>query len=104
MRLYIADKSMIHDNKAPCNPALSVPQFLTLKDIPVVPQPSNHLTLVPLTFSFLHKLKNVLKGRHFGALDNIRKNVTDMMKNEESYRLKGFSATIKNGSNVSIGV
>ena len=58
-----------------------VTEFLTSKGISVVPQPPPyHLTSAPVTFYFFSKLKNVLKGRHFGTLENIQKSVTDMLK------------------------
>ena len=53
--------------------------FFTSKGIPVVPQlPSPDLS--PCDFFLFHKLKNVLKGHHFGTLENIQKNVTDMLR------------------------
>ena len=38
------------------------------------------LTSAPVTFFLFPKLKNVLKGRNFGTLENIKKRVTDMLK------------------------
>ena len=36
--------------------------------------------LSPCAFFLLPRLKNHLKGRHFGTLDNIEKSVTDELK------------------------
>ena len=69
VRPDITDKWMLHHN-APCHTAVSVTEFLTSKSIPVVPQlPSPDLSLCD--FLLFPKLKNVLKGRHFGTLENI---------------------------------
>jgi hypothetical protein len=67
-----------HDN-APCHTALSVTEFLTSKNIYVVPQPSSP-DLSHCDVFLLPKLKNILKGRHFGTLENIQKSLTDMLK------------------------
>src|SRR6201996_7731776 len=51
-----------------------------LKRHPVVPKPPYSPVLSPCDFFLFPKLKNVLKGRHFGTVENIQKNVTDMLK------------------------
>ena len=45
----------------------------------MVPQPPIRRISVPVT-SFFPRLKNNLKGPHFGTLDNIQKSVTDELK------------------------
>ena len=50
------------------------------KNIPVVPQPPYLPDLSPCDFFLFPWLKNHLKGRHFGTLDNIQKSVTDELK------------------------
>jgi hypothetical protein len=52
----------------------------TSKGIPVVPQPSYSPDPSPCDFFLFPKLKNFLKGYHFGTLENIQKSVTDMLK------------------------
>lgn len=72
-----------HDRQmdnAPCHTAFSIAEFLTSKGIPVVPQPPYSPDLSPCDFFLFPTLKNVLKGRHFGTLENIQKSVTDMLK------------------------
>ena len=76
VRPDIADKWMPDHDNAPCHIALSVTNFLTSKGIPVVPQPSYLPDLSPCDFFLSPKLKTVLKGRHFGTLENIQKSVT----------------------------
>ena len=55
-------------------------EFLAEKNIPVVPQPPYSPDLSPCDFFLFSRLKNHLKGRHFGTLDNIQKSVTDELK------------------------
>ena len=74
----IADKWMLYHDNSPCHTALQVTVVLTSKGIPVVSQPSYSHDLCD--FLLFHKLKNALKGRHFGTLENIQKSVTDMLK------------------------
>jgi len=55
-------------------------EFLAEKSIPLFPQPPYSLDLSPCDFFLFPQLKNHLKGRHFGTLDNIQKSVTDKLK------------------------
>jgi len=71
---------MLHHNNTPCHRAVSINEFLAEKSIPVVPQPPYSLDLSPCDFFFFPWLKNHLKGRHFGTLDNIQNSVTDELK------------------------
>ena len=80
VRPGIARTYMLHHDNAPCHTAVSINEFLTVKSIPVVPQPSCLLDLSPCDFFLFLRLKNHLKGRHFGTLDNIQKSVTDELK------------------------
>ncbi|GFV08302.1 protein GVQW3 [Trichonephila clavipes] len=58
----------------------SVNCFLASKNIPVAPQPPYSPDLSPCDFFLFPKLKNHLKGHHFGALKNIQTAVTDQLK------------------------
>jgi len=60
--------------------AVSINEFLAEKSIPVVPQPPNSPDLSPCDFFLFPWLKNRLKRRHFGTLDNIQKSITDELK------------------------
>ncbi|GFW32557.1 uncharacterized protein TNCV_677141 [Trichonephila clavipes] len=55
-------------------------RFLASKNIPVAPQPPYSPDLSPCDFFLFPKLKNHLKGHHFGTLENIRTAVTDQLK------------------------
>ena len=52
----------------------AINDFLVSKNIHVVPQPPY---LSPSDFYLLPKLKNHLKGTHFGTVENIQTAVTD---------------------------
>ena len=80
VRPEIADKWMLHHDNAPCHTAISIREFLNSKRITVVPQPPYSPDLSPCDFFLFPKLKHVLKGRHFGTLENIQKTVTDQLK------------------------
>jgi len=71
---------MLHHNNAPCQMAVSINEFFAEKSNPVVPQPPYSPDLSPCDFVLFPQLKNHLKGRHFGTLDNVQKSVTDELK------------------------
>ncbi|GFU92616.1 putative transposase [Trichonephila clavipes] len=60
--------------------AISVNRFLASKNIPVVPQPPYSPDLSLCDLFLFPKLKNHLKGHHFGTLENIQTAVTDQLK------------------------
>jgi hypothetical protein len=67
---------MLHHNNAPCHTAVSINEFLAEKKAFLwflSPR-------IPCDFFLFPWLKNHLKGRHFGTLDNIQKSVTDELK------------------------
>ncbi|GFV80466.1 putative transposase [Trichonephila clavipes] len=71
---------VLHHDNAPCRTAISVNRFLARKNIPVAPQPLYSPDLSPCDFFLFPKLKNHLKGHHFGTLENIQTAVTDQLK------------------------
>ena len=76
VRPGIARTWMLHHDNAPC-PSMN---FWQKKSIPVVPQPPYSLDLSPCDFFLFPRLKNHLKWRYFGNMDNIQKSVTDELK------------------------
>ncbi|GFU23208.1 putative transposase [Trichonephila clavipes] len=58
----------------------SVNRFLASKNIPFAPQPPYSPDLSPCDFFLFPKLKNHLRGHHFGALENILTSITDQLK------------------------
>jgi hypothetical protein len=71
---------MLHHDCAPCHTAISVNDVLTKKGIPVVPKPPYSPDLSPCDFFLFPKIIFHLKGRHFGTVDNIQKDVTDQLR------------------------
>ncbi|GFU56385.1 putative transposase [Trichonephila clavipes] len=55
-------------------------QIVACQNIPVAPQPPYSPGLSPSDFFLFPKLKNHLKGHHFGTLENIQTTVTDQLK------------------------
>jgi len=76
----IARPWILHHDNAPCNTAVSINKFLAEKSITVVPQPPYSPDLSPCDFFLFLRLKNHLKGPHFGILNNIQNSVTDELK------------------------
>ena len=80
VRPGIARTWMLHHDNTPCHMEVSINEFLAEKNIPVVPQPSYSPNLSLCDFFLFPWLKNHLKERHFGTLDNIQKSITDELK------------------------
>ncbi|GFU66409.1 uncharacterized protein TNCV_4178551 [Trichonephila clavipes] len=66
--------------RKPSARARNVNRFLASKNIPVASQPPYSPDLSPCDFFLFPKLKNHLKGHHFGTLENIQTAVTDQLK------------------------
>ena len=60
--------------------ALSVREFLATKQITVLEHPAYSPDLAPSDFFLFLKIKEILKGRHFDDIDNIRSNTTAALK------------------------
>ncbi|GFY34949.1 putative transposase [Trichonephila clavipes] len=71
---------VLHHDNAPCLTAISVNRFVASKNIPVAPQPPYLLDLSPCDFFLFPRLKNHLKGHHFGTVENIQTAITDQLK------------------------
>jgi len=69
-----ADDWVLHHDNAPAHTAVSIPEFLAKKNIPVLPHPPYIPDLAPCDFYLFPKLKSKLKGHHFGTMENIQKN------------------------------
>ena len=76
----IARTWMLHHHNAPCHTAISINESLAGKSIPMVSQPPNWPDLSPCDLILFPRLKNLLKGLHFGTLDNIQKSIIDELK------------------------
>jgi len=60
--------------------ALSVREFLAAKQITVLEHPAYSQDLAPNNFFLFPKIKEILKGRHFDDIDDIRSNTTAALK------------------------
>jgi len=81
---------VLHHDNAPAHTALSIPEFLAKKNIPLLPHPPYSPDPTPYDFYLFPKLKSKLKGHHFRMMENIQKIVTDELhaptENDFRYR------------------
>jgi histone-lysine N-methyltransferase SETMAR len=57
-----------------------VREFLACKQITVLEHPLYSRDLAPSDFFLFPKIKEILKGRHFDDIDDIRSNMTAVLK------------------------
>ena len=55
-------------------------EFLATKQITVLDHPACLSDLTPSNFFLFPEIKEILKGRHFNDIDNIRSNITAALK------------------------
>jgi len=60
--------------------ALSMREFLATKQITVLEHPAYSPDLAPSGFFMFPKIKEILKGKHFDDIDDIRNNTTAALK------------------------
>ena len=65
---------------APAHTALSVREFLATKQITAFEHPAYSPDLAPSDFFLFPKIKEILKGRHFDDIGDIRSNTTAALK------------------------
>jgi histone-lysine N-methyltransferase SETMAR len=97
--LFANNSRILHQDNAPAHTALSVREFLATKQITVLEHPAYSPDLVPSDFFLFPKIKEILKGRHFNDIDDIRSNTTAALKaipqtNSEIVLKGGLSAGI----------
>ena len=71
---------ILHHDNAPAHTALYVREFLATKQITVLEHPAYSPDLAPSDFFLLPKIKEILKGRHFDDIDDIRSNTMAALK------------------------
>jgi len=71
-KLFANNSWILHHDNAPAHMALSVREFLSTKQITVLEHPAYSLDLAPSDFFLFPKIKEILKGRHFDDIDDIR--------------------------------
>jgi hypothetical protein len=70
--IFANNSWMLHHDNAPAHTALSLREFLASKQITVLEHPPYSPDLTPNDFFLFPKIKEILKGRHFDDIDNIR--------------------------------
>jgi len=80
VRPSIARTWMLHHVNAPSHTAISINEFFSRKKYSCGSSAPYSPGLSPCDFFLFPWLKNHLKGRHFGTLDNMQKSVTDELK------------------------
>jgi len=63
-----------------CAITFSARKLLATKQITVLERPAYSPDLAPSDFFLFPKIKEILKGRHFGDIDDIRRNTTAALK------------------------
>ena len=63
-----------------CSTALCVREFLATKEITMLEHPAYSPDLAPSDFYLFPKINEILKGRHFDDIDDIRRNTTAALK------------------------
>ena len=76
-----ANSWILHHDNAPAHTALSVRELLATKQITyVLEHPVYSPDLAPIEFFLFPKINEILKGRHFVDIDDIRSNTTAALK------------------------
>ena len=78
--LFSNNSWFLHHDNAPAHTALSVRAFLTTEQITVLELSAYSPDLAPNAFFLFPKIKEILKGRHFDDIDDIRSNTTAALK------------------------
>ena len=78
--LFASNSCTLHHDNAPVHTALSVRQFLATKQITLLEHPAYSPHLATSDFFLFPKIKEILKGRHFDDIDDIRSNTTAALK------------------------
>jgi len=74
--LFANNSWILHHDNAPAHMVLSMREFLATKQITVLEHPAYSPDLSPNDFFLFPKIKEILKGRHFDDIDDIRSNTT----------------------------
>jgi transposase len=78
--LFANSSWILHHDNATAHTTLSVREFLATKEITVLEHPAYSPDLAPSDFFLFPKIKEILKGRHFYDIDDIRSNTTAALK------------------------
>ena len=85
-KIFANNSCILHHENAPAHTALSVREFLATKQITVLEHRAYSPDLAPSDFFLFPKIKEILKGRHFDGIDDIRSNTTATLKTTKPVR------------------
>jgi histone-lysine N-methyltransferase SETMAR len=71
---------ILHQDNAPAHTALSVKQFLVEKQTAVLEHHPYSPDLAPCDFFLFPKVKSVLKGTHFASVTEVKKKMTELLR------------------------
>jgi hypothetical protein len=74
--LFASKSWILHHDNAPAHTAFSAKEFLASKQITVLKHSPYLPDLAPSDFFLFQKIKEILKGRHFDDIEDIRTNKT----------------------------
>ena len=78
--LFANNSRILHHDNAPAHMELSLRELLATKQITVLEHTAHSPDQAPSDFFLFPKLKEILKGRHFDDIDDIRSNTTAALK------------------------
>ena len=78
--IFANNSWILHHDNAPAHTVLSVIEFLATKQIIMLEHSAYSPDLARSEFFLFPKMKNILKGRHFDDIDDIRINTTAGLK------------------------
>ena len=78
--LFAINSWILHHDNVHAHMALSVREFLATKEITVLEHAIYSPDLAPNDFFLFLKIKEILEGRHFDDIDDIRSNTTAALK------------------------
>jgi len=78
--LFANNTWILHHDNAPAHTALPLREYLATKQIIVFEHPAYSPDLAPSDFFMFPKIKEILKGRHFDDIVDIRNNTTAALK------------------------
>jgi len=78
--LFANNSWILHHDNAPTHMGQCVREFLATKQITVLEHPAYSPDLAPSDFFLFPKIKEILKGKHFDDIDDIRSNTTAALK------------------------
>jgi hypothetical protein len=86
--LWAEKNWILHHNNAPLNSALIVCEFFAKNNMITTDHPSYLPDLVHCDFFLFRKMKTIMRGEHFEDVENIKREMTRLLKNLTSQYMK----------------